>query len=345
MDDIIKETVSGLLLMVFLYSMWYYFFKPTYIKGYIYNTTKEFVVDTKTDKIDTKTDKIDIDVTPFYKEALLLSDEELLSTLRVKSQEVAYYDSIKEVYILAYVIQKFLGENLIHFSSFNDKFHHNLSYTNKHTSGQAFDFTVYDPISAEEIISSILRVDFFSRFTVKNGYKNQFGNGQHFHIEIKDKEVVKDRDIVKCNYSNIESFIKCNEGYREKPYKDTKGNSTVCYGHNLEAFPLEYTSYTRKICEEVFNNDLKFFTKILNRNYSWWNNHPDGIKAIILDLLFNLGETGFAKFDKTLGFIKQKDYTKAANALLQNTKLCLNNSGNVTDRCKRQESLLNKGDF
>jgi len=343
MDDIqLEEIIQYIVIGIVIFLLWQYWFKPVYTKGYVY--------DNKVVQNDVQnTPQIGDTVASLHQQALGMNKEEIVARLKLKSNDAVYYDSSYSIYVLAYVIQMYLEGNLIHFSAFNDKFHNKLSYANKHTTGEAFDFTVVDEDLARLSLKEILS-EFSNKFIIKDGYENQFGTGQHFHVESKSKESKSKESKSKettddCSFNDIDSFIKCNEGYRQTVYEDTKGNRTVCYGHNLEAFPLEYTKYTREICEEVFNDDVKYFRDILDRSYSWWNLHPEAIQAVVLDLIFNLGERNFAKFNTTLGFIKKREYTEAGAALLQNSKLCTNNEGNTTNRCKRQVVLLKKGEF
>ncbi len=103
--------------------------------------------------------------------------------------------------------------------------------------------------------------------------------------------------------------IKKHEGCELKLYKCPAGKNTIGYGHNLDAnrIPQEAAEIILKAdFEEVLRQALNFFDAKI------FNNFPDAVKVVIVDMMFNLGLTGFSKFKKMIACIIKGDYKKAA---------------------------------
>ena len=57
---------------------------------------------------------------------------------------------------------------------------------------------------------------------------------------------------------------------------------------------------------------------------------PEEVESILFNMAFNLGKTGLSKFSKTLEFIKQGEYAKASEEMLDSKW-----ADQVGDRAKR----------
>ncbi|QED92848.1 phage tail length tape measure family protein [Eikenella exigua] len=97
----------------------------------------------------------------------------------------------------AQAMQQLLGNKLVHFSAFNDDYHHSEAYFRRkgnrssgtHGAGLAFDFSIRDPRKSEEVerqIRAYFRELGLSEkdFTLINEYKRPSAgaNGGHFHL-------------------------------------------------------------------------------------------------------------------------------------------------------------------
>ena len=86
------------------------------------------------------------------------------------------------------------------------------------------------------------------------------------------------------NYFKIaRELIKRHEGFSSNIYKCTAGKLTVGYGHNLEARPV-----SKHIAELMLDEDMKDFIEKANR-YSWYSGLDDNRKAVIIDMMYNMG--------------------------------------------------------
>ena len=110
------------------------------------------------------------------------------------------------------------------------------------------------------------------------------------------------------NYLALE-LIKEHEGLRLKMYEDSVGIPTIGYGHNLN----------RPISEEAANQILKddVQTAVLDAaSFGWFHDLNDVRKAVIIDMMYNLGLTRFKKFQRMDKAIRDGDYELAAYEML-----------------------------
>ena len=118
-------------------------------------------------------------------------------------------------------------------------------------------------------------------------------------------------------------LIKEAEGFVPHIYKCSQGFNTIGYGHNLDANPLSdlqkdllqqdgtmsEDAATLLLLEELpkyeeFAKELVDFEEL-----------NDVRKALVVDLVYNLGKGGFEKFRQTRAFINLGDYNNAWKAL------------------------------
>lgn len=120
----------------------------------------------------------------------------------------------------------------------------------------------------------------------------------------KEDNVRVDRTILRQNL--IES-----EGKRNKAYLDSVGKITIGIGRNLDDVGL-----SEKEVEYLFQNDL---TSAINgamnlfpNLFAWSENRQHAL----IEMVFNLGESGVRKFRKMREAISVYDWEKAANEAL-----------------------------
>lgn len=118
-------------------------------------------------------------------------------------------------------------------------------------------------------------------------------------------------------------LIKEAEGFVPHIYKCPAGFNTIGYGHNLDANPLTDAQ------KELLNDDgtisednaFKLLLDVLPeyeakaRDLVDFDYLNDARKALIIDLVYNLGYSGFKAFNQTRAFIVMQDYNNAWKAL------------------------------
>jgi len=110
--------------------------------------------------------------------------------------------------------------------------------------------------------------------------------------------------------NQIKQMIRLHEGYVPRVYLDTVLVPTAGYGH---AFHVG-SKIPRKVAELLFEQD---FDGVL-KDYELMNLNLDPVRrAVILDMLFNLGILKLRGFNKTLEAIRSGDYEEAARQMLR----------------------------
>jgi lysozyme len=105
-------------------------------------------------------------------------------------------------------------------------------------------------------------------------------------------------------------LIASHEGYRKRIYKCTAGYNTIGYGFNLDA----------GMSEEEARLLLEFRIAAIQENaawvFSWYRGLNNARRAAIVDMIYNLGMTGFLEFRKTIQFMESRDHILAAEEML-----------------------------
>jgi len=105
----------------------------------------------------------------------------------------------------------------------------------------------------------------------------------------------------------LKAQLKIDEGVKNKPYKDTVGKLTIGCGRNLDDVGLRDSEI-----DFLLDNDIASAEKdarILVRAFDQLN---DVRKAVVLNMVFNMGFSVFSQFRQTIAAINSGDYTKAA---------------------------------
>ena len=107
----------------------------------------------------------------------------------------------------------------------------------------------------------------------------------------------------------IKKMIKRHEGYRDHVYKDSLGNLTCGYGHLL----AEGSFVPKSVSDAFFILDMGQAFE----DYAKLKLDLDPVrKAVIVDMLFNLGYGGVLKFKRMLAAIRAGDFWQAAEEML-----------------------------
>lgn len=135
------------------------------------------------------------------------------------------------------------------------------------------------------------------------------------------------------NRADVDELIRRHEGVRYTVYADTEGHPTIGIGFNLdkegarERIKAIHADYDRvytgndalseKQVTGLFAIDLEDAiesAKVIVANFA---QHPDSIQSVIVDMVFNLGAAGFAKFKNTIAALERQDYCSAATEMGQ----------------------------
>ena len=120
------------------------------------------------------------------------------------------------------------------------------------------------------------------------------------------------------NMDRLLQSVKKHEGYRNKVYKDTLGKRTVGVGHLcVEDFWEDNKEYEEKFLMTILEHDLQTAIKGAERLLRDCPVLDDLAKEIIIEMVFQLGETGVSKFKNMIKALKEgPDYQTAAIEML-----------------------------
>lgn len=135
------------------------------------------------------------------------------------------------------------------------------------------------------------------------------------------------------SYSDIADMVKRHEGYRDRIYKCTAGVLTVGWGHAFQ----EGDEVPAPIIERLFYNDI-------SNAYAAYNSlglNLDTVrKAVVIDMIFNLGLAGFKRFRNTIAAIRAGDWNRAADGILASKY-----AKQVGNRAKELAEMMRTGEY
>jgi len=120
------------------------------------------------------------------------------------------------------------------------------------------------------------------------------------------------------NMDRLLQSVKKHEGYRNKVYLDTLGKRTVGVGHLcVEDFWEDDKEYSEEMLMNILKDDLKNAIEGAERLLKDCRILDSLAKEIIIEMVFQLGETGVSKFKNMLKALKEgPDYQTAAIEML-----------------------------
>lgn len=107
------------------------------------------------------------------------------------------------------------------------------------------------------------------------------------------------------------NLLKFEEGFREFPYDDTKGNLTILYGHNLGARPL-----SKKVGNLVLEEDVDYFLQHIPKEIKYFPYLTDNRKIAVVSMVYNLGVKGFLEFVNFHLAMESRNWLKASDEVL-----------------------------
>jgi len=130
------------------------------------------------------------------------------------------------------------------------------------------------------------------------------------------------------NRAYTEELIRKHEGVRYESYDDTRGYRTVGIGFNLDkpgadtriqVLGIDFNDLYHGACKledqhcsALLKVDLDDAISIAHTIVSNFDSLPDDVQAVVIDMIFNLGASGFAKFKKLIAALTANDFKTAA---------------------------------
>lgn len=129
---------------------------------------------------------------------------------------------------------------------------------------------------------------------------------------------------------DLKSMIRADEGLKLEPYQDTDGNWTIGYGTNLHEFDKDDAEYfLNKRIQQAIQYLLTFI---------WYRSLNDARKAVLVNMVYNMGQPRFSKFVKLIGALAKKDFDLAADEILDS-----NAARKLPNRYQRLTKMMRAG--
>ena len=118
--------------------------------------------------------------------------------------------------------------------------------------------------------------------------------------------------VIVLPINKVLTSLKLEEGFRPHVYKDHLGHDTIGYGRLV----TEGHGITRAEAEMLLRNDVARTIKEVRRSFPWFTNAPSSVKAVVIEVAFQLGLPRLKTFKKMLNFLSVQDYECAAAELI-----------------------------
>jgi lysozyme len=128
---------------------------------------------------------------------------------------------------------------------------------------------------------------------------------------------------------NTFEFIKDEEGFRKKPYNDTRGIAT---------FGIGFTYITEDEANDILTNRIIDIDDTLEDRFFWYDRLTHNRKKVIISMVYQLGLNGFEKFKKMRIALEDEDYEEASRQMLDSRWAI-----QTPARAERQANMMSEG--
>jgi lysozyme len=108
----------------------------------------------------------------------------------------------------------------------------------------------------------------------------------------------------------LKDMISEHEGKRLDMYQDSENIWTVGVGHNIQERGI-----SEAVCSLMLEEDIEEAINDAD-TFRWFEDLNDPRRAVIVDMVFNMGLTRFSGFKKTIQFIENELYNSAGIEML-----------------------------
>ena len=127
-------------------------------------------------------------------------------------------------------------------------------------------------------------------------------------------------------------LLKRHEGFRRKPYLCSAGRQTIGYGRNLSDVGISEAE-----AEWLLSRDIDKATELL-KSEPFWAGLDDVRRAVLQDMVVNLGWAGFLKFARLRAALTAARYDTASAEMLDSAW-----RRQVPERAKRLAAMMQTG--
>ena len=128
----------------------------------------------------------------------------------------------------------------------------------------------------------------------------------------------------------IEDLLIKHEGLKLKPYTCPAGKLTIGVGRNLEVLGI-----SKDEAMYMLKNDVKRCENELREIFPDFDELPENVRLVLIDMIFNLGKTRFLGFKHMIQAVKNRDWNKMIEEM-KNSRWC----EQVKSRCEDDIGLV-----
>ena len=105
--------------------------------------------------------------------------------------------------------------------------------------------------------------------------------------------------------------IKKHEGFKPRVYKCTEGIDTIGYGFAIKDLHLD-----EDIAELILMRKIQNLLERIISTFNWFEDSPNEVKSVVVNMCYQLGIRGFSKFKKTIYYLETEQYEEASKECL-----------------------------
>ena len=141
-------------------------------------------------------------------------------------------------------------------------------------------------------------------------------------VEEKNLAVVAEVKLVNNRFNELSetqhrtseiSQLMMDEGFRKCVYQDSRKLNTIGFGHLI--LPTDnFKCITYRQAVELLRNDYDYAANSVDNSYPWAYGE---VRLVLINMTYQMGQTGVSKFKKTLNNLRDEDYDESAIELLE----------------------------
>ena len=105
--------------------------------------------------------------------------------------------------------------------------------------------------------------------------------------------------------------IKKHEGFKPTVYQCTEGYDTIGYG-----FAIKDLKLSEEVCNIILTEKLAKLQFDISTKFEWFEDSPEIVRNVVINMCYQLGLTGFSKFKQTIYYLETEQYEEAATECL-----------------------------
>ena len=106
-------------------------------------------------------------------------------------------------------------------------------------------------------------------------------------------------------------YIKKHEGFKSTVYQCTEGYDTIGYG-----FAIKDLKLSEEVCNIILAEKLAKLQFDINNKFEWFEDSPEIVRNVVINMCYQLGLTGFSKFKQTIYYLETEQYEEASIEML-----------------------------